>query len=105
MLAGKPVMLLDEPFGGLDAITRAGMQEWLAQTLSPDRTTVLVTHDVEEALYLCDRVVILSSRPATVITELGSPRPRDPERTATVTSAEFVGCREQAMAALAKGIG
>ena len=65
LLAGKPVLLLDEPFASLDAITRAEMQGWLAAALGADpRTVVLVTHDVEEALYLCDRVVVLSSRPA-----------------------------------------
>ena len=54
LLAGKPVLLLDEPFASLDAITRAEMQEWLAAALAPSRRTVLlVTHDVEEALYLC----------------------------------------------------
>ena len=78
VLAGKSVVLLDEPFGGLDAITRAGMQEWLAGALSPQQTTVLVTHDVEEALYLCDRVAILSRRPARVITELAAPHPATP---------------------------
>ncbi len=100
VLAGKPVLLLDEPFGGLDAITRADMQEWLAGALSAEQTTVLVTHDVEEALYLCDRVAILSPRPARVVSELGAPHPRSSERTAAVTSAEFVAARERAMEAL-----
>src|SRR2546429_125922 len=61
LLAGKPVLLLDEPFAGLDAITRGEMQEWLATALADGgRTAVLVTHDVEEALYLSDRVLVLS---------------------------------------------
>ena len=65
LIAGKPVLALDEPFASLDAITRAEMQEWLASALAADpRTVVLVTHDVEEALYLCDRVAVLSARPA-----------------------------------------
>ena len=65
LMAGGPVLLLDEPFASLDAITRAEMQSWLAGVLGPDRHTVLlVTHDVEEALYLSDRVLVLSSRPA-----------------------------------------
>src|SRR5205814_8688371 len=64
LLAGKPVLLLDEPFGALDAITRASMQEWLAQALAEEpRTVLLVSHDVEEALYLCDRVLVFSDRP------------------------------------------
>ncbi len=53
LMAGKPVLLLDEPFAALDAITRAEMQSWLAGVLAEDAHTVLmVTHDVEEALYL-----------------------------------------------------
>src|SRR3954452_16642667 len=57
LLPGRPVLLLDEPFASLDAITRAEMQEWLAGALLDEpRTVVLVTHDVEEALYLADRV-------------------------------------------------
>jgi len=64
LLAGKPVLLLDEPFGALDAITRAEMQEWLAGALRAlPRTIVLVTHDLDEALRLCDRVVVLTARP------------------------------------------
>src|SRR3954453_14708707 len=58
LIAGKPLLALDEPFAALDAITRGQMQEWLATAVRTDpRTVVLVTHDVEEALYLCDRVV------------------------------------------------
>src|SRR5204862_1614558 len=57
LLADKEVLLLDEPFGALDAITRAELQEWLAAVIrSEPRTMLLVTHDVEEALLLCDRV-------------------------------------------------
>src|SRR3954447_8980451 len=53
LLAGRPVLLLDEPFGALDSLTRAGMQEWLADALRKEpRTVLLVTHDVQEALFL-----------------------------------------------------
>ena len=63
LLAGKPVLCLDEPFGALDALTRAEMQDWLARALVREpRTVVLVTHDVEEAILLADRVVVLSRR-------------------------------------------
>jgi ABC-type nitrate/sulfonate/bicarbonate transport system ATPase subunit len=79
LLAGKPVLLLDEPFGALDAITRAEMQEWLAGALRAlPRTIVLVTHDLDEALRLCDRVVVLTARPGRVACELdgsGAPGP------------------------------
>lgn len=104
LVAGKPVLALDEPFASLDAITRAEMQAWLASALAADpRTVVLVTHDVEEALYLCDRVAVLSARPAVVVEELRSPAPRAPDRDTAVTDAEFVAARERAMAALRGG--
>jgi NitT/TauT family transport system ATP-binding protein len=104
LIAGKPVLALDEPFAALDAITRAEMQEWLAAALRADpRTVLLVTHDVEEALYLCDRVAVLSARPARIVSELASPRPRAEDRDAAVTDAEFVAVREAAMRALREG--
>jgi NitT/TauT family transport system ATP-binding protein len=104
LLAGKPVLALDEPFASLDAITRAEMQAWLAQALATDpRTVVLVSHDVEEALYLADRVMVLSSRPARVAAELSAPNPRAPDRDATVTDPAFVAARERALAALHEG--
>jgi NitT/TauT family transport system ATP-binding protein len=81
LLAGKPVLLLDEPFGALDAITRSEMQEWLAGALhARQRTTVLVTHDLDEALRLCDRVVVLTARPGRVACELDGAGPADPAR-------------------------
>jgi NitT/TauT family transport system ATP-binding protein len=104
LLAGKPVLALDEPFASLDAITRAEMQAWLAGALAADpRTVVLVTHDVEEALYLSDRVAILSARPAEVVTELCAPEPRAGGRDEAVTDPGFVAVRERALAALHEG--
>lgn len=101
LIAGKPVLALDEPFAALDAITRAEMQEWLAAALRSDpRTVVLVTHDVEEALYLCDRVAVLSARPAHVVAELRAPAPRAEDRDAAVTAPGFVAAREEALRAL-----
>jgi ABC-type nitrate/sulfonate/bicarbonate transport system ATPase subunit len=101
LLAGKPVLLLDEPFASLDAITRAEMQEWLAEALAAERRTVLlVSHDVEEALYLCDRVLVLSARPARVVTELAVDAPRAHQRDHAVSEADFVAVREQALNAL-----
>jgi NitT/TauT family transport system ATP-binding protein len=68
LLAGKPVLLLDEPFGALDAITREELQGWLAAALDAEpRTVVLVTHDIDEALRLCQRLLVLSPRPARVV--------------------------------------
>ena len=104
LVAGKPVLALDEPFASLDAITRAEMQEWLAGALDADpRTVVLVTHDVEEALYLCDRVAVLSARPARVVAELSAPAPRAADRDEAVTDPEFVAVRERALQALREG--
>jgi len=104
LVAGKPVLALDEPFASLDAITRAEMQAWLATALRADpRTVVLVSHDVEEALYLSDRVAVLSARPARVVAELSTPAPRAPDRDAAVTDPAFVAVRERAMRALHEG--
>ncbi len=105
LVAGKPLLALDEPFASLDAITRAEMQQWLAAALQTDpRTVVLVSHDVEEALYLSDRVAVLSSRPARIVAELEAPEPRAADRDAAVTDPAFVAVREQALRALHEGV-
>ena len=97
LLAGKPVLALDEPFAALDAITRAEMQTWLARVLAAEpRTIVLVTHDVEEAVVLGDRVLVMSARPGRVVTEVpvGLARPR------RRTNTEVVALRERVLEAL-----
>src|SRR3954470_11033723 len=77
LLSANPVLCLDEPFGALDALTRREMQDWLAEALGREpRTVLLVTHDVEEAARLGDRVVILSPRPGHVVAQITVPRPR-----------------------------
>ena len=82
LLAGRPVLCLDEPFGALDALTRAQLQRWLAGALVREpRTVILVTHDVEEAVLLADRIVLLSPRPGRVVAELTVDLPRPRERT------------------------
>ncbi len=80
VLAGGELILLDEPFGALDALTRAQMQDWLLATWPRlGRAGLLVTHDVEEALLLADDVYVLSTRPGRIVRHLVSPfaRPRD----------------------------
>ena len=102
LMAGRPVLLLDEPFASLDAITRAEMQSWLAGVLGSDfHTVVLVTHDVEEALYLSDRVLVLTPRPATVADRIEIEAPRAADRAAAVTSPEFAELKERALRSLA----
>jgi NitT/TauT family transport system ATP-binding protein len=101
LLVGRPALLLDEPFGALDSITRASMQEWLAEALAEEpRTLVLVTHDVEEALFLADRVLVMSPRPGRVVAEIEVPLERPRARRETVTGREFAELRERAMEAL-----
>jgi len=101
LLAEKEVLLFDEPFGALDALTRADLQEWLAGALEQEpRTVLLVTHDVEEALYLCDHVVALSHRPARVAVEFKVDFARQRPRREIVTDPEFVALRDRALAAL-----
>jgi NitT/TauT family transport system ATP-binding protein len=100
LMSGKGVLCLDEPFGALDAITRAEMQAWLAQALAREpRTVVLVTHDVEEAVVLADRLAVLSPRPGRVLAVLDVALPRPRSR----TDAAVVALREEALAALATG--
>jgi NitT/TauT family transport system ATP-binding protein len=97
LLAGRSLLCLDEPFGALDALTRAQAQTWLAEALKREpRTVLLVTHDVEEAVLLADRVVLLSPRPGRVVSvldvNLARPRAR--------TDQAVVALRERALAAL-----
>jgi NitT/TauT family transport system ATP-binding protein len=94
-LTNVKVLLMDEPFAAADAITRAGLQDYLINMwLTEPRTIVYVTHDIEEAIYLADRVVILTPRPARVASlfPVNLPRPRDR------SSYEFVTLRAQIIA-------
>jgi NitT/TauT family transport system ATP-binding protein len=97
LLSGKRVLCLDEPFGALDAITRMQMQSWLAKALAHEpRTVVLVTHDVEEAVLLGDRVAVMSPRPGRVIQELEVELPRPRNR----VDEHVAALRERALRAL-----
>lgn len=73
----RDMLLLDEPFGALDALTRTSMQRWLEAMWQRHRwTALLITHDVREAVFLSDRIYVLSARPARVVREFSVPLPR-----------------------------
>lgn len=75
--APQPIICLDEPFSALDEFTRIEMQQWLLSIWEENRKSILfITHDIEEALFLSDRILVLSEKPATVKTEVQVPFPR-----------------------------
>ncbi len=99
-LTPRTTILLDEPFGALDAITRREMHAWLQEVWLAERRAVLfVTHDVEEALTLSDRIYVMSKRPGTIVAEFASPFPR-PRGRAVETDPAFVELKGQLLDAL-----
>ncbi|ADP78442.1 ABC transporter ATP-binding protein [Pseudofrankia inefficax] len=100
-VAGKEVLLLDEPFGALDAITRAEAQDWLRAALEAEpRTVVLVTHDVEEALLLGHEIVVLTGRPGKVAASYAVDLPAAATRRELLATPEFIQLRDKVLAAL-----
>lgn len=100
VLADTDLLLLDEPFGALDALNRVALQQWLVTLWEHEQYgVVLVTHDVDEAVFLADRVVVLSARPGTIVHEerISLPRPRV---RSMVTSPEFLQHRAVLLDAL-----
>ena len=96
IMFNRDIILLDEPFGALDAQTREHMQEWLLDLWDDFKKTVLfVTHDIDEAIYLSDRVVVMSARPGRIVDEFEVPLDR-PRKPSIVTSAEFVRLKADA---------
>jgi ABC-type nitrate/sulfonate/bicarbonate transport system ATPase subunit len=88
-LTGRSTMLLDEPFGALDALTRKELQNWLLRVWQEfERTVMFITHDVEEAVYLADRVIVLSARPGKIKRELKIDL-RRPRRHGMIVEPEF----------------
>jgi len=88
-LMGRSTLLLDEPFGALDALTRKELQSWLLRVWKEfERTVMFITHDVEEAVYLADRVIVLSARPGVIKCELKIDLPR-PRRQMMIAESEF----------------
>jgi ABC-type nitrate/sulfonate/bicarbonate transport system ATPase subunit len=98
----RPVLLLDEPFGALDALTRTEMQLWLSRMHTRFAwTVVLVTHDVREAVLLADRVVVLAPRPTSVrrVVPVDLPRPRD---LSVLTDPRFAAAEAELLGALVR---
>ncbi len=106
-LAMKPkVLLFDEPFGSLDAMTREGLQDELLRVRSVFQTTcVFITHDIDEAIYLGDRLMLLSGSPASLTFELDIPLGVTRNQILTKESAEFLGFRHQVYEQMRKAHG
>ena len=101
VLTDRPVLLLDEPFASLDAITRADLQEWLSDLLLVEtRTALLVTHDVDEAMRLADAILLLSPRPARVVDRITLPDDR-PRSAIRVTETDFAMVKRHVLQLLA----
>jgi ABC-type nitrate/sulfonate/bicarbonate transport system ATPase subunit len=105
LLVEADIILLDEPFGALDAQTKGQMQEWLLQIWSDFRKTVLfITHDVEEAIYLSDEVHVMGPRPGRILERLpvalARPRPR-----AIVNTPEFTAIKQRCLKLLDHSVG
>jgi ABC-type nitrate/sulfonate/bicarbonate transport system ATPase subunit len=94
----RDLVLLDEPFGALDALTRSMMQRWLLDVWARHRRTVIfITHDIDEAIFLGDRVVVMTARPGSVKHEetIALPRPRD---ASVSTTAPFIEIKRRLLA-------
>lgn len=103
LLCDTEIILLDEPFGALDAQTRSKMQEWLLQIWEDfGRTVVFVTHDVDEAVYLSDEIFLLSARPGRLqkCLEVNLSRPRSRQ---VISTPPFARLREECLELLAAG--
>lgn len=103
LLYDTEIILLDEPFGALDAQTRAQMQQWLLQLWADfNKTVVFITHDVEEAVYLSDRVVVMTPRPGRIkaVVDIPIARPRVP---ATLHQPTFIELKQHCLGLLAYG--
>lgn len=102
-LCGRKINLLDEPFGKLDAITRASMQSWLLEYWQENRCTIVfVTHDIDEALFLSDVVHLMSPRPGRIVLSLEVDLPRPRHYGDVVTSAHFNELKSRLLASLGK---
>ena len=102
LLSGSDLLLLDEPFSALDFLTRVSLQEWLAeQWASLGKTVLFVTHDVEEALYLATRILVLRGRPVRQVESIPVPLPV-PRRRQMLERPELQELKERLIAGLQK---
>jgi ABC-type nitrate/sulfonate/bicarbonate transport system ATPase subunit len=100
LMTDHELLLLDEPFGALDAQTRFDMQRWLLEVWqSTQRTVLFVTHDVDEAIFLSDRILVMSERPGHIVLDLPIDLPR-PRRTAMLTDGAFMEAKREILALL-----
>lgn len=103
-LTGSKLLLLDEPFSALDFLTRVSMQEWLLGQWQRHRQTVLfITHDVEEAIFLSGRILVVDSTPIRRLTEVPVPLPYPRER-AMLSRPEIAALRERLLDSLRKQV-
>lgn len=103
LVTHQKLLLLDEPFGALDAQTRLEMQQWLLQVWKDsDRTVLFITHDVDESIFLADRIVVMSPRPGRVIADLANPLTR-PRTVASLTEPTFIELKARVMGLLHQG--
>jgi ABC-type nitrate/sulfonate/bicarbonate transport system ATPase subunit len=97
LVTHQQLLLLDEPFGALDAQTRLEMQRWLLDVWRESgRTVLFITHDVDESIFLSDRILVMSPRPGRIVADLENPlaRPRDLD---VLTEPTFVALKSQIM--------
>lgn len=100
ILTGSNILLLDEPFSALDAITRLTMQEWLIEQWQQlDKTILFITHDIDEALFLSDRIFILAEKPVRTIREVVVPLSR-PRTMRDLAQPELIELKEQLISEL-----
>jgi ABC-type nitrate/sulfonate/bicarbonate transport system ATPase subunit len=101
LLIDTDIILLDEPFGALDAQTKSQMQDWLLQIWADfQKTVVFVTHDVEEAVYLSDEICVMGTRPGRIVERMEVPLDR-PRSRALVSDPRFIGIKDHCLKLLA----
>ncbi len=97
LVTHQTLLLLDEPFGALDAQTRLEMQQWLLQVWrDTGRTVLFITHDVDESIFLSDRVIVMSPRPGRVVADFANPLPR-PRTVDTLIEPAFIDLKTKVM--------